>query len=129
MSVVSHFSPIEKDDIMKLIETGVIGTHNRIALSNLVWFSLALQCAKRGRENYREMTKNTFKRGTDDAGVEYYEYAVCESQKNHSGKSLATTYQPQARMYARYGDKLCPVAAMDKYLRLSMANSKQKILL
>ena len=64
------------------------------------------------------MTKDTFRQRTDDSGCEFYEYAVCESQKNHSGKSLATTYKPQGRMYAQPNDPLCPVAAMTKYLSL-----------
>ena len=62
------------------------------------------------------MTKDTFRRGTDDTGAAYYEYAVCEAQKNHSGKTLASTHLPQGRMYAQPGDPLCPVAAMDKYI-------------
>lgn len=63
------------------------------------------------------MTKDTFRRGTDDEGNDFYEYAVCEAQKNHSGISFALTYLPQGRMYA-IGDPLCPVAAMDLYLSL-----------
>ena len=64
------------------------------------------------------MTKETFVRGTDAAGSNFYEYAVCEKQKNHSGENLASTSRPQARMYERKGDPLCPVSAMDMYLSL-----------
>ena len=116
-SSVSHYKHIESGDIEKLKDTGVIGTHNPKALLNLVWLSIAIQFGKRGQEGYRSMTKNTFRRGTDDEGNNFYEYAVCEAQKNHSGLSLASTYLPQGRMYAT-GDTLCPVAAMDKYLSL-----------
>ena len=98
-------------------DTGVIGTHNPKALLNLVWLSIAIQFGKRGQEGYRSMTKNTFRRGTDDEGNNFYEYAVCEAQKNHYGFSFASTYLPQGRMYAT-GDTLCPVAALDKYLSL-----------
>lgn len=98
----------------KLIETGVIGTCNPRSLLNLVWLSVAFQFGKRGQENYRAMTKHTFKRGTDDSGSHYYEYAVCEKQKNNSGQNLVTTHLIQGRMYDRIGDPLCPVSAMDK---------------
>ena len=118
VSTVTHHKSIEEGDIAKLIESEVIGTHNPRALLNLVWLSVALQFGKRGQEGYRAMTKDTFRHGVDDSGCEFYEYAVCESQKNHSGKSLASTYKPQGRMYARPGDSLCPVAAMNKYLSL-----------
>ena len=64
------------------------------------------------------MTKDIFIRGMDDSGSIYYEYAVCESQKNHSGGTVASTYKPQGRMYAQPGDPICPVAAFDKYLSL-----------
>ena len=114
----THYKSIEKGDIKKLKTTGIIGTHNPQALLNLVWFSVALQFGKRGQEGYRLMSKETFKKGTDDLGSTYYEYAVCEAQKNHSGKTLASTHLPQGRMYAKPGDPLCPVAAMDKYLSL-----------
>ena len=39
-------------------------------------------------------------------------------KKKHSGRSLASTYKPQGRMYARPDDPLCPVSAMDMYLSL-----------
>ena len=116
VSVVKHYKPIEKEDMMKLITTGVISTGNPRSLINLVWLLVALQFGKRGRENYRNMTQDTFIRGIDDSGLAYYEYRVCESQKNHSGSNLASTYMPQGRMYACPGDPLCPVAAMDLYM-------------
>ena len=81
ISVVTHYKFIKKGDIGKLISTGVISTDNPRSLLNLVWLSVALQFAKRGQEGYRAMTKDTFRRGTDDAGCMYYEYAVCETQK------------------------------------------------
>ena len=115
---MSHHKPIEKGDINKLKSTGVIGTDNTHSLLHLVWLSIALQFGKRGKEGYRLMTKDTFRRGNDDLGSAYYEYAVCESQKNHSGKTLSSTNLPQGRMYAQPGDPLCPVAALDKYISL-----------
>ena len=84
----------------KLIKTETIGTNNPRVLLNLVWLSVAQQFGKWGWEGYRTMTTDTFRHGTDDSGCEFYEYAVCESQKNHSGKSLTTTYKPEGRMYA-----------------------------
>lgn len=117
-SVVNHHKSIEAGDLDKLRKSGVMSTKNPRALQNLVWLSIALQFGKRGRESYRSMSKDTFRRGTDDSGSEFYEYAVCESQKNHSGNNLASTYKPQGRMHACPGDPLCPVAAMDKYLPL-----------
>ena len=118
VSKVAHHTNIESGDMLKLVETGVIGTHNPRALSNLVWLSVALQFGKRGQEGYRAMTQDTFRRGRDDSGCHFYEYAACETQKNHSGRSLASTYKPQGRMYAQPDDPLCPVSAMDMYLSL-----------
>ena len=118
VSTTKHYKAIEQGDIQKLVETGVIGMHNPRSLQNLVWLSISLHFGKRGREGYRSMTKDTFIRGMDDSGSIYYEYAVCESQKNHSGGTIASTYKPQGRMYAQPGDPICPVAAFDKYLSL-----------
>ena len=64
------------------------------------------------------MTKDTFVRGTDDTGACFYQYAVCEAQKNHSGKTLGSSHLPQARMYGQPGDPLCPISAMDNYISL-----------
>ena len=97
-STTKHFKAIEQGDIQKLVETGVIGMHNPRSLQNLVWLSISLHFGKRGREGYRSMTKDTFICGMDDSGSIYYEYAVCESQKNHSGGTVASRYKPQGRM-------------------------------
>ena len=95
---INHFKAIEREDMVKLRNSEVLGTENPRALQNLVWLSVALQFGKRGGESYRSMTKSTFRRGTDDSGSVFYEYAVCESQKNHSGGNLSTTHKPQGRI-------------------------------
>ena len=84
----------------KLRNSGVISTYNPRALQNLVWLSIALQFGKRGQESYRAMTKSTFRRGTDDSGSVYYEYAVCETQKK-SLKWQSGNNVPTSRSHAR----------------------------
>ena len=113
-----HKNPVEPGDMVKLVETGVIGTNNPKSLQRLVWLSLALHFGKRGAEGWRGMTKSTLVTSVDDEGKTFLEYGACEKQKNHSGDVGAASYRPEARVYARPGNQLCPVEAYTKYVSL-----------
>ena len=64
------------------------------------------------------MAKDTFVEGVDDLGHKFIEYASYEKQKKHPGDLNAVSYRPEARIYARPGDRLCPVGAFTKYVSL-----------
>ena len=112
----THHNPVEAGHMKQLADTGVIGTENPKALQNLVWLSIALHFAKRGSQGWRGMTKNTLVQGVDDQGMQFLEYGSCEKQKNHPGDVDNESYRPEARMYARPGNPLCPVSAYLKYV-------------
>ena len=72
---------VNHHDIEQLKATNIIGTDNPLALQRLVWLGVALHYARRGRENYRSMTKNTFVINTGSDGRRFMEMAYCEKQK------------------------------------------------
>ncbi|CAL4099089.1 unnamed protein product, partial [Meganyctiphanes norvegica] len=111
--------PVESDDLIKLSESGVIGTDNPKSLQRLVWLSLALHFGhKRGAEGWRRMNKSTFVHSFDDEGKAILLYRNYEKQKNHQEDVNVASCSPETRVYARPGNRLCPVKAFNKYLSL-----------
>ena len=107
--------------MLRLISTGTSSNSaedNPKSLQRLVWLSLALHFGKRGSEGWRGMNKQTFVQSVDDEGRQYLEYGSCEKQKNHPRDVEAASYRSEARVYARPGNPLCPVAAYEMYLSL-----------
>ena len=118
MDKVKHHQPIEGAELEKLRKTGTIGTHNPLALLRLVWLNIALHFARRGRENYRDMRKDTFCVRVDGNGHRFIEPTSCEKTKNHQGGRASESYMAQGRVYEVEGDELCPVRAFELYLSL-----------
>ena len=56
---------------------------------------------RRGRENLRQMTKNTFSIGKDPDGRKFIYQTVSEHDKNHTESS--TTKGNEARIYEQKG--------------------------
>ena len=77
-----------------------------------------MQFARRGREGYRTMKKDTFKISVDSDGYRYIEHTFCEKTKNHQGKKAKDSYMAQGRIYESIGDEFCPVQAFELYLSL-----------
>ena len=109
---------MDPKDIEQLKATNIIGTDNPLALQRLVWLGVALHYARRGRENYRSMTKSTFVINTGSDGRRFMEMAYCEKTKNHQADKASNSYKPQGRIYEQPGDNYCILSAYELYLSL-----------
>ncbi|XP_041090621.1 uncharacterized protein LOC121303856 isoform X3 [Polyodon spathula] len=102
--MLSHHAPLQPGDFKKLLETGVLGVDNPLALQRYVWMTLALHFAVRTAEHLYRMTKNTFAISVDKAGVQYLHFSCNPTQTNN-----------EARMYAQPGNPMCPLKAYQLY--------------
>ena len=116
LDVPKPHCPLEPGDFAKLIRSGTVGLDNPRSLQNLVWLTIALQFGKRGREGWRYMKKDTFVEGIDGEGKRYFCYKATQKEKKYSGGSIAASHRPDARVYEKDGEELCPVRAITLYL-------------
>lgn len=96
--------PIEEEDMHKLSEyfaANLSGPPHPQKLQEMVLFYIIYYMSRRGRQNLRTMTKETFAVTTDAAGREYIYQAVGELDKNHN--ESVTTPNSQARIYENKG--------------------------
>ena len=70
---------------------------------------------RRGRENQRLMTKDTFKVDDDASGNRFIYQVNGESDKNHNIGDGSFSTTGEGRIYAT-GDDKCPVASFELYL-------------
>ena len=87
-----HHPAIEPGDLRKV---GSYLHNYRTSPENLVlsfWFVISYNFARRGREGFREMTRETFEIKTDDEGKEYLTMALTESNKNWQGGSSSKAW-------------------------------------
>ena len=84
-SKVKHHSSIQPKDIQKCYDSGVFGDDSPLALLRVNWFNVNLYFGRRGRENQRKLTRNSFVFKKDASGVKFIEMAEDEKTKNHLG--------------------------------------------
>ena len=82
----SHYPPIEKEDLQKLYSNGhhAFDVNTPLGLFQKVWFEVFFYLCRRGRENARDMTRDTFQIAKDATGREYVFQAIGEHDKNHT---------------------------------------------
>ena len=71
---------------------------------------------RRGCENLRQQTKQTFSIAVDSTQRKYVYQAVDELDKNHRGSDNQQDSVTVARMYEQPGNLLCPVRCFELYL-------------
>lgn len=110
-----HKKAIEMGDMSKLSKYFMDFKSSPTKLLYYVWFCIAYFFARRGREGYRDMTKETFIVKTDDVGAKYVCQNITETTKNHQGgqKQSEQDYS-DTRMYSATGI-LDPVSAYEMY--------------
>ena len=88
LAVTEHYPPIDDQDFNTLYNGNhqAFNTKTPVGLQQKVWFEVMLYLCRRGRENLREMTRDTFKISKDASGREFVYQAANESDKNHSEK-------------------------------------------
>ncbi|KAL5006936.1 hypothetical protein ScPMuIL_015742 [Solemya velum] len=103
-------------DLKKLYsgDTPVFDINTPYGLQRKVWFDLTLYLCRRGRENLKEMKKETFKVAVDDSGRKFVYQNIEEMDKNHrADNENAVT---EGRMYKIQGSPCCPVTSFEKYI-------------
>jgi hypothetical protein len=85
MGATDHYPPISEEDLKTLYSGShhAFNTGTPVGLQQKVWFELVFYLCRCGRENIREMSKDTFRIGKDASGKEYVFQAVDEADKNH----------------------------------------------
>ena len=81
MAEVNHHPEITKDDLQKLYLSFDLNTPK--GLQQKCMFDIMFHLVRRGRENLREQTKDTFAVAVDSQNRRYVYQAVDELDKNH----------------------------------------------
>lgn len=103
LGCIKHHVPITRADMTKLYsgDTVVFYTDTPNGLLNKVWFEVMYFLCRRGQENLRAMTKETFELSTDSTGKRYIYQKTDELDKNH--RDTTTGAVTQGRMYELQG--------------------------
>ena len=122
---VQHYAEIEPEDLRHLYRHLVENKNTPAGLLQKVWVDIMLYFIRRGRENLRDMSKNTFVVGVDASGTRYVEQATGEVDKNHPDPLGAGNDDTngEGRMYATGRDS-CPVESYLKYIALLNPNQE-----
>ena len=113
-----HKSVITPSDMEMLNSLDCVGmsVSTPAGFQRRVWFNIMYYFCRRGRENLRSMTKETFSVKKDAEGSEYLTQCIDEVDKNHGSEAKPDETIGEGRVYARENDPNCPVAAFKKYL-------------
>ncbi|XP_062574912.1 uncharacterized protein LOC134236784 [Saccostrea cucullata] len=113
---IEHHPPISENDLRQLYSgsTHVFDTTTPYGLQKKVWFEITLFLCRRGRENIRFMTKDTFKIMKDDTGRQSVNQHIDELDKNHRADTQGSV--TEGRMYEIPGNSNCPVVSFKKYI-------------
>ncbi|XP_071109478.1 uncharacterized protein [Haliotis cracherodii] len=104
LDVSTHYEPISEGDLLKI----------QLAFKRRSGFDLTLGFGRRGVENQRELTRNSFRVEVDDVGCEFITSTHSELTKNNRG-DLRDSNEPKPRIYAT-GTPSCPVASFKQYV-------------
>ena len=78
---VNHHPEKEPEDLNKLYKS--ININTPTGLLENVWIDIMIHFIRRGQENLRQMTKETFAIGTDSSGKRFIYQKSGEVDKNH----------------------------------------------
>ena len=122
---VQHHPSISPEDIHKCYETKVFSDETPISLLRVNWFNISLHFCRRGRENLRSLTPDSFVIKKDANGGEYVEMSISEKTKNHQGGLGDKADESDPKMFST-GMSNCPVKYFKKFL--SVLNPNQTAL-
>ena len=117
---VNHYPEIEPEDVQKLYASVDLKTPR--GLLEKVWLDVMVHFIRRGRENLRDMTIDTFEIGSDAAGKRFVYQKSGEIDKNHSENDQQFDTIGEGRMYET-GRPSCPFNSFMIYI--SHLNPKQ----
>ena len=108
-----HYPEIEPEDMRKLNHS--FDTTTPTGLLEHVWFNIMFRLIRRGRENLRNMNKNTFGVGKDGNGNKYVYQSESELDKNHGVTDNSFETTGEGRIYETK-DNNCPVKSFLSYI-------------
>ena len=103
---IEHKTPIVSEDLNKLYHSIAFDTENLIGLQNKVWFELMCFFCRRGQDNIRDLTRDSFAVQVDAFGIHYIVQLKDELTKNGRENNEA---EEGGYMFEKIGDPLCPV--------------------
>ena len=80
---VDHHSTISKEDLVKIQSSYNPSSPDPKSLQQVVWFNFMFHLIRRGRENLRLLTKESFAMQVDAVGKRFVYQVVDELDKNH----------------------------------------------
>ena len=80
----THYPPISQEDLDILRKGDCYNLNNPKSLQMKVWFDIHFNFIRRGRENDRALSKNSFELRTDGAGRRFLQLGYIEKQKKKS---------------------------------------------
>ena len=107
-----HYAEIEPEDMHKLFVSFDI--NHPIGLQEIVWFNIVYVFIRRGRQNIRQMTKDTFSVSTDASGARFIFQVGGDLDKNHNISDRNDDTPGEGRIYETGGEK-CPVHLFELY--------------
>ena len=113
LAKVNHHPDIAADDLHKLYSNFNLDTPK--SLQQKVLFDILFHLVRRGRENLRQQSKDSFKVAIDSQNRKYVYQAIDELDKNHREKDDPSDSTTDGRMYEQPGE-LCPVKSFQLYL-------------
>ena len=113
---VDHHIPISKEDLEKIQSSYNPSSPDPKSLQQVVWFNIMFHLIRRGRENLRLLTKESFAVQVDAAGKKFVYQVVDELDKNHSANDQPDYSPGEGRMYERPESPYCPVKTFELYL-------------
>ena len=112
---VEHHNAISKEDLRKIQLSYNPAVPDPKNLQQFVWFNIMFYLIRRGRENLRLLTKQSFAIKTDATARKFVYQSADELDKNHRGNDNADDSTGEGRMYEQDGP-FCPVKAFELYL-------------
>ena len=113
LAKVNHHPEITKDDLQKRYSSFDLSTPK--GLQQKCMFDIMFHLVRRGRENLREQTKDTFPIAVDSQNRRYVYQEIDELDKNHRENDDPQDSTTDGRMYEQPGP-LFPVKTFELYL-------------
>ena len=88
---VDHHSPISKEDLEKIQSSYNPSSPDPRSLQQVVWFNIMFHLIRRGRENLRLLTKESFAMQVDAAGKISKELKLSQKYTNHCIRATAVS--------------------------------------
>ena len=99
---VDHHSPISKEDLEKIQSSYNPSSPDPRSLQQVVWFNIMFHLIRRGRENLRLLTKESFAMQVDAAGKISKELKLSQKYTNHCIRATAVLLLDECNFEARH---------------------------